>query len=502
MKKKSLILGRNILINFLSQFLIFAIIFFTTPFILQNLGKTDYSLLIFLTTIVGFFIALDFGFSPAFVQAFSQKRGRGEDQTELFWTSLLFYLCLSAFWALLIFVLAPILLMKFFPIVKQVGSLSIVLLRVFSLVLFLSNMSNFFTLSFQALQKFHLANLRPILLGIIIPVGSVYLLKTGKALNEIVYLHLFAHLAVAVFLFSLLLRNLVLKKTAVWSGQTLREMFSFAKWKFIGQLAGQIKQKSSRFFLSFHLPIDNLAFFVIPQNLTIRYISLLPNITAPVFTMTAELTGQEGKEALLKLYRYSVKLINLFLLPIGAFLFFNGQDFLSLWIGMEFAQRAGLILQILVLAYSLAILNGLPTVFLEGKGQPSLPARMSILIVSLFFVFLFFLVPSLGLLGAALASFLSYLVQVPLFLIMATKRILGKLDFRFFLTSYLSPIFLALVAALILDFFKGKVENWLVFLLNFSLFFMIYFFLVVIFKLVGKEERELLQRLCKFLRSS
>ena len=493
--KKGLILSRNILVNLVCQALVFAVAFFTTPIVLKGLGRTYYSLLIFLITLIGFFNAFDFGFAPAYLQAFSEAAGKKKDYSKLFWTSLYFHLGLALIWSLLIFIFSPYLLNNFFPIVRQVGQIAVLALRVFSVVLLLNSISSFFFLSFQGLQKFHLANLKPVLLGVVVPIGSVWLLYTGRGLMEIVYLNLFTNLGIVVLFIILIKNNLNLKKDKFFSLAVFKKLFSFAKWKLIGQLAGQIRQKSSNFFLSFYLSLDSLAFFAVPQNLGERYISILANMTTPVFTMTAKLAGEKKEQALLKLYCFSVKLVNVALLPVGIYIFFYGHDFLRLWIGREFASQAGLILKILITAFSLSLLNGPPAVFLEGRGKPILPAGISILIAGLFIFFSVLLIPRFGLVGASLAFVFPYFVQVPIFLILATKKILGKLSRQFFLNNYFYPILMAVISGLITSFLAKPAGNWFVFIFYGLGFLLIYALLILSFGLVSKEEKELIKNL-------
>lgn len=497
MSSKAGILSRNILVNFLSQAIIFITAFFTTPYILKTLGETNYSLLVFLTTIVGFFLALDFGLSPAFVQAFSEKTNDKKRRGQILGTSFILYLSLSLFWSLLIFISSPFIMNRFFPIAKQVGNQAVFFLRLFSIVLFFNAMGSFITFSFQALQKFHLANLRAILVGFLVPIGTVYLLMTNKGIENIIYWHLFVHIVVGLFLSFLLKREGVLNNISFFSGGVGKRLFGFAKWKFLAQFAGQIRQKAARFFLSANFSLSQLAYFVIPQNISDRYLSLLPNIISPIFPMVASLKGEEKSEALDKLYRQSMKLINIFLLPIGIFIFFYAAQFLSLWISPEFSQKAATVLKILILGMSLSVLNGLPMTFLEGLGKPAMPAAFSIVIVILYLLFSWILIPPFGIVGAALVYCFTYALQVPVFLYIASKRLIKKKRKQFFLNSYFLPIALAILTGLFLSQFKEAISSWPLFIIHFLLYWFLFAFLVFVFKLIGKEEKEILKLILK-----
>jgi len=498
MKNKTLILSRNIIINFSSYFIVLLATFFTTPYILKTLGKTQYGLLIFLTTIINFLLSLEFGFSFAFVQKLAKKIGSHENITLLFWTGFYLYLLISLFWALLIFLSAPLLLRKIFPISQQAGNSAIYYLRIFSFILLFTSWSNFSSLSFRALQKFHLANLQLIISGSLIPLGTFYLLKNGFVLKEIIYFYLLVNASTAILLFFLLKKNLSLKIKPVFSWQLFKELFSFAKWQFLSQLAGQIRQKASRFFLIFYLSLNKLPFFTIPQNLGQRYVSLLPNITSPIFTMTAYLTGENKQKELLKLYSLSVKLINILILPLGTFLFFYGQSFLSLWISPNFGEKSGIILKILIIGFSVFILNGLPNVFLTGKGKPQLPSKISIFIVSLFLLFSWLLIPHFGLLGAALATTIPYLIQSPIYPVIATKKINQQLKASFFINNYFYPLILNIGVGWIFYLFKKEINYWPNFFFYLLLFLIVNWLLVFIFQILNKEEKKLILHLWKY----
>ena len=490
-----MILGRNILVNFGAQAIIFLASFFTTPFIFKGLGQTYYSLLVFFTTVVGFFMAMDFGLSVAFVQFFSKYVHDEKKRKEVFTSSFLIYTAIMFLWAFLIFIFSPFLLSKFFPLVQQVGGISILGLRLFCLVLFVSALSNFLALVFQAMQKFHIFNIRTIFLGVLIPVITALLLLYGKSLMDIIYLHLFVQILVFLYFAVLLREYFSLDNIKLFSFSKVKEILAYAKWKFVGQLCGQLRQKSASFILSASMSLDQLAFLSIPQGLSDRYISLQPNITSPVFTMTAELKGLKKEKSTIYLYKFSVKIVNIIFLSLGVYLFFYGVDFLRIWIGPDFADKAGLVLRVLILAYAISVLNGMPNTYLEGIGKPNLPAYFSILIVIVYLALAFFLVPSYGPLGAAWAAFFTYLLQVPAYLYFVHKKVLKELTWPFIWRAYILPIIMAFLAGFFSLLLKIRIENWFSFIGTFIVYWCIFVTLVLAFGIFDKNERNELKEI-------
>jgi O-antigen/teichoic acid export membrane protein len=495
MGQRSLTLGRNITVNFAAQALIFITAFFTTPYILSHLGDTYYGLLIFLSTVVAFISALDFGLSPAYIQLMAEKGSDEHKKNQIFFTTWWLFFAISFLGTILIWLIAPILLQKFFPLVQQVGWPAIKGLRIFSVVMFFGQMAGFLSLYFQAKQQFQLYNLRPLILGVGLPLGTVWLLALQRPIEQIFYLHLVFNLAVFLLLALLVGRRLQWKRENLFSTYYFRQLFYFAKWKIVGQLCGQIRQKSSRFFLGAYVPLSGLTVFSVPQSIADKYVTLQPNITSPVFAMSASLQGENQEESLKKLYVFSVKLVNITLVAGGLFLFFFSPIFLSLWIGEDFSAKASGVMQVLLLGMSLSILNGLPTVHLESVGKPAFPAIFSVLIVSLFLIFSFILIPKWGVLGAAWVPLLTYSIQVPIYVFWSTKKIIQNISFKFFTYSYFLPIFLALIVAGILYFLLPPVRSWAGLIARLLGFLLVYYQAVWFTGIINPEEKSRLKEL-------
>jgi O-antigen/teichoic acid export membrane protein len=495
MKSKSFILGRNILSNFTAQAVVIIVTFFTTPLIIRGLGETNYGLLIFLTTIVNFFLSFDFGLAPAYTQSFSEQFGKNKKQTETFFSGLFLYLIVITAWSLLLYLLTPFIVDRF-VIQSELQETAKVGLRMFSLILLVGGLSGFASYTFQALQKFYLANLKPILGGFLIPIGTILLIQHQYGLIQIFYLHLVVQAFILSLFVFILVRNISLYKKAV-SSEIVKKIITFAKWKFLGQLAGQLRQKAGRFIITGFFNLQMLTLYAVPQNLAERFLSLQPNITSPIFTMAALLKGKHKQKKLNYFYKHAVKLVNFSLLPLGIFVFFYADSFLSLWIGLEFAVKTTPVLKVLMLGVCLNLLNGAPTVFLEGLGRPAFPSMFSVVLAVVYIMLSVWLIPAYGIIGAAMALTLTYFFLTPFYIYKASKKILKVVSPFLMLRLYVVPSALAFLSGFIVWILIGNPSNWLVFLSSLALYLLCFYVLSLTTRQLGQEEKKIFSNVVK-----
>jgi O-antigen/teichoic acid export membrane protein len=481
-------LVKNIAINFLTQGLTFLISFVTTPIIFRRLGEEKFGLLMLFVSILGWFVLTDFGVVTAFIKYLAEKDEK-KKANDVFQTASSLMFLMTPFFGLVVFLLAPFLIKNVFQVSPSLEPLAINSLKVMSLSFIFSLLGNFMVGVPRAKQRFEIANFKPIFLGIILPLGSISLLFLGFGFQAIIWLYVAANILVFL-LFSLIAKRMLpgLKFKFKIKKQVVKKLFSFAGFKFLSQVSAKISFSLNHFVIAAFLSVSQLSYYAVPAGIGEKILSVLPNLTLPIFPLSSELEKSQDKEKIKRLYQEAVRLSNLLMTPVFCFLTFFGPWFLSVWMGEAFARQAGPLLQILSIAYLLASYPAVPATIIEGSGRPDLSAVGGGTVMGLMIVFSLFLIPRYGLLGAALAMLISRLIQVPLFVYWVSSRIVKIKKLGFYWNNYIKILLIGIISLLPLIRFAYLINNLYILFLFAFIYVTVFGLLSILWGVVGKKD--------------
>lgn len=494
--KRSQVLLRNITSNFFTHFWLLGLSFLTIPFIFHKFGATKYGLLVLLNTIPSYFTALDLGLLPSLVKYIAEFKAKNKSLEKLLGTAFLTYFLLTILWGTVIFSSADLLIKRVLKIPPELTITALITLKLIAISFILSSLGNFFNTIPQALQRFEIYNLKRLLSGTIIPLGTITLLIFNKGLIEVIYLHIATN-GLIVLIFCFIAKKLLPQESFIFnfSLPNLKKLLSFGGFKFISNINARVIFQLNKFLIAAFLPIHFVSFYAIPASLTQKVISLLPNITSPIFPLVSELHSLSLKDKLIELYKRSIKVANFIMIPLTLFLFFFAHPLLSFWIDKDFANQAALILKILSIAYLIASFSGVPAIVAEGLGRPKIPAFFGTFNTILYLIFAFFLIPKLRGAGAALTILLSAAFQVPVFVFFMTHKILKIRNLSFYLNNYLKLIFLGVLGILPLLFLSPLITSFWRLGCLFFLYSLIYITTSFISQTIDKEDKRIIASL-------
>jgi O-antigen/teichoic acid export membrane protein len=487
--KKIHILIKNITSNFFAQLWLMLISFFATPIILKNLGESRYGILIILNIIPNYLSVLDFGIVASLIKNISEYNARSKKLTKLISNSLILYTVITFLLCIILFLFSETLSVQILKIPSNLVSISIISIKLVAISFFLSSLATFFSTIPQALQRFEIYNLKNLIIGTILPIGTILLLYLNKDLKDIIYLYIFTH-ALTLLVFVYIFKKMVpyFKLNFKLNKPIIKKLFSFGKFKFISNLNSRIVFQFNHFIIGAFLPISHVGYYSIPAGLTQKAVSILPNITSPVFPLSSELSSLAENIKIRKLYKKSVKLSNFIMIPVFIFIFFSSYTFLSLWIDESFANQASLILQILSISYLLASFSAVPVAIIEGLGLPKISAFFSTISAILFILFSLILVPNYGIIGAAVSVLLNRIIQVPIFILYVNHKILNLKYFKYYFNNYIKIFIISLFAALLtLTIFKN-INALIHYLFVFGLYLICFVLLSLLTKVINSND--------------
>jgi len=184
-------------------------------------------------------------------------------------------------------------------------------------------------------------------------------------------------------------------------------MLSQGAWMTVSQTLGPIIVYMDRFCLTLFGSSSTIAFYTTPAELTNK-LQIIPNSLSR--TLFPKFASEEKKSGLIK-YGKSINVILLAFVPICILTTFFGRSFLQRWINEDFAKESYLILTLLTWGALFNALAQIPYAYIQAKSQSKLTAYIHICEFFFYVFLLAILISNYGVVGAALASAIRFLID-------------------------------------------------------------------------------------------
>jgi len=194
-------------------------------------------------------------------------------------------------------------------------------------------------------------------------------------------------------------------------------------WMTVTNLINPLMLYPDRFLIGVLLSTTAVSYYAVPHDLATKLL-ILPIAPIPVlfpaFATSFAADRQRSAELFLRVPRYLLIAI----LPLVTGLVAFSEELMGVWLGEEFADRSGRVLQLLALGVMFQGVAQVPFAFLQGAGRADLTAKLQLLEVPLYLGGLWLAIGALGIEGAALMWLTRAIVDaVALFVI--AWRLLG-----------------------------------------------------------------------------
>lgn len=449
------LVSKNILYNFLGQAVLLLLGLFTTPFFIYKLGKDSFGILVLLTSLVGYFSILEFGFSAAIIKSITEVSAKKdyEGLKKITSTAFLVFLMIGILGALLI-ILSAHWIIGILHIPQNLQLTALNAFYISSLSFLVSMITVVFISIPSAFQRMDIINSRNIFLGVLNSVGSIILLMLGFHLLAVVLWNV-AISALATIIFFILIRK-VFPGTSFslkFDKKVFLKLFKFGGFKFISNISGQIIFQLDRLLIGIFQPISSLTFYNPPLSLVQKSFSSLLNITGAAFPAVTQSDALGDMERIRQLYLRMSRLIAFIMFPALAIFFIGAESLMNIWLGPEFARESAPVLRIFAIAYLFIAFSAAPVVVSEGMNKPKIPAIFGSLGAIINLIAALILIPKFGITGAALALLINCVLQVPVFVWFVSKKVIKVPVFLLFKKAYLKPMIAAASAIFLSEYF-------------------------------------------------
>lgn len=439
-------LPRNILFGFLSALLPLISTFVVTKFVLEGLGAVEYGLLALVLGFVSY--SFTFGIGRAVTKFVAEFRATGEFEkiNEVLSATLFLNLLVGVFGAGVLILLARIFVVDVLLIENQLQAKAVVGFYIAAVTIAFVMMQQIFSAVLQAVGRFDWFSHITTIFSTLLSAGNLVLVLFGGDAITLLWWNL-GTTAASVLAFYVAARRLL--PEARFGFKFSREIFRLVANFSVGvigyQIFGNLLLLFERSFITRTLGTESLTFYVVPMTLAMYIHVFMISVSLALMPLTSEIEAGKDATRLLAIYERATKYVWLIVFFVVLSLSIGSSAFLTLWLGADFAARAGSILTFHSITFGSMSLLVIAWQITEGLGKPSRNAWLVFVWAVLGAGLMFVLTPQFGLSGAAAARAASVGLSVPFFVGLIERATFGKIQFEFWLKTL--PLLILATAA-------------------------------------------------------
>ncbi len=472
------------------------------PFLVRKLGTDGYALYCMLGIVGAYLALLSLGATSATLKFVAELTAAGKtaELRGILRTSLLMHLGGAGSGALAVAFFGGSLATRFFsiPLAWQGPAERLFAYAAAGAVFMSLNRMGLAIL--QGLQKYSLVNAFVLLESAAMLGGSVLLLQAGKGIVAISAL--FVCIQTLLCIMSLGAASGLL---SLWSARDPddksciehnRKFVKYGLVNFAGSLAYSIPFQADRAFIGYLLPISQLTYYLIPAAIMQKFWVIPGIISNTAFPLFSELHGRNDQAALRRVYCKCSQLVLWSVLPGFTLLMVVTPQFLTLWLGPEFSLYGTWPLRFLLLGYLVHFMAAVPGAAITGTGHLlRYGTAASVAFASACCVFWLFLVPRMGITGAALGFMLANVIAFVPYIQFTNARLFGMSFGDYLEHVLLRPLFAGTSLLLLLWIARFQLFTWEALVLYSGTALLVY--LALAYWLLDADGHDILRRIVK-----
>ncbi|WP_043931162.1 oligosaccharide flippase family protein [Bacillus sp. EB01] len=466
------------------------------PFLIRNLGASEYGLYMLIGAFVGYMSILDFGIGSTIVRyvAKYQSMNKMRDQENFLGLCILIYTAMSLL-VLLIGLLFYINIEMIFSSSLTEGQLerAKVMFSLLVINIAVSLPLNSAGSIMRGMEKFLALNSFETIRLIIRPIILVTLLLNGFGVVSIVVVDTILNLTLLLIKVFYVLFILKVKINIFYFDRVLlKEIFSYSFFVFLAVMVDQIYWKLGHTILGIYEDTVKVGIYAIAMQLVLYYMQFATVVSGIFLPRATQLVSQNAsKEDLTKLMIRTGRM-QLFLLGLFFICFVSiGKEFIRLWAGEEFLE-AYFVTLILMVPVTIPMIQTVGVSILQAKKMHRFRAIAYVFTAILNIAISIPLTSLFGIYGATTGTFISLIIGNILIINIYYSKKIG-IDIRKFFSSvskgYIVIIPLLLLFGNILN--NLQVLGWLGLLIKAVLITIMYVLLMWLFGL-NKDEKNLI----------
>jgi O-antigen/teichoic acid export membrane protein len=353
-------ISRNLILNWMAFATSITVAFFLSPFIVHSLGNVAYGVWTLVISMVSYMGLLDLGLRGAVTRFVSRYHAQGDHAEASANVSAALWLRLWIGLVILgVTLILPTLARRAFPIPAELQSAATLAIIVTGINFGVTITFGVFGAVLAGLQRFDIMNGIVISQTVLRASGVVYLLRSGHGISALALWELFVVLLANTSMAILTLRVYPQLKIIfrMPSRQTLGPLWEYSFYVLLMNVCWQVIQYTDNVVVGAFVSVAAVTFCSIAVGLY-EYTRSVVGALGMIFLPLASSLDAQGRKAQLRtLLIQGTRATLLVALPIQLVLFFSGHTFIRLWVGAEYAEVSGRLLQILMIAQLFTFAN-------------------------------------------------------------------------------------------------------------------------------------------------
>jgi O-antigen/teichoic acid export membrane protein len=490
MDKKKIIV--NIFSNWTNFIVTILIAFFVSPIIVHSLGNENYGIWTLIVSITGYFTVLDFGVNTAIVRYISKYTATKEyDKANRIYSTAFIFFIIVALFVLIVTTVFAFFFKDFFNIQTLSRKYLYFVFFIVGTDLAFNFVFSVYQATLRGLQDFLKVNIIAIITLVIKNAVLVIMLLNGYNLMSLAFIQLFMHLFRALLQYSIIRKNyeFLSYQWKQYDKSVLKQIYHYSIYSFIISMSIKVLFFTDSVVIGKLIEVSEVTFYAIPAMIlqySEKIIYAVVAVLVPVIS-SYDAVGEHKKN--MEIYIYGSKYSLILSIPIIFVLYTKGADFISLWMGEEYGQRAYWVLKILIIGYGFAFPQMIAQGILKGISRHKVFAYILALEAVANLVLSILLAPKYGIEGVALGTAVpliaANLIIVPLYTCHVLK--FSMLDYLF--KAYLRPLIVLAILVLVHSYITFEVSSYVDFM-SYTLGLTFLIGIISAFIVVEKTHRE------------
>jgi O-antigen/teichoic acid export membrane protein len=451
----------------------------------RNLSPAEYGLFYAVFTVILFFLSFrDLGLSQATVKYISEFRVRKNNNAikTVIISNSSFQLLSSVILAALFFILATPLSEYYFR-----NELSSLMLKLLTFYILFSALIIILKSPLQSFQRFKVLSLMEFLRNLIVLASLIIFFTWGfKNIFAPIYAYILASPILFLMMFPFLLKSFPIFKYKITNFKSItKKLFLFGIPVILTGVGAKVIGYMDTLILTYFSSFEQVGIYNVILPSATLFLFLGISVSAVAFPIFSELWAKKDKirmsEGLKLLHKYAFVIT----IPLIFTVFMFSSLFINLFFGQEYVSGA-LALQILLVGVLFYTVAGINNYIISAIGKPKIVTKIILFSALINFVANMSLIPFFGIIGAAIATSLSYLTTLLISTYMITKFIQTKLP----IVIWLKITFVGLIFVLFIGLLKKVLvmNPWAELIISTMLAGIVYLIFIYVLKIIDIKE--------------
>jgi O-antigen/teichoic acid export membrane protein len=334
--------------------------FFLTPIVIRSLGTVAYGVWILAVSTVAYLGLLDLGLRSAVIRYVSKADALGRiDEARSAISAALWFRILIAFGAVILSIVLALVFPHLFKFPQGLQGPAQITVLMCAFAVAITLVSGVFGAVLSAIHRFDILSGVMVMQTVAKAVGVILILRSGRGLIALAYWEFAVTLlaGLATWVAAVKIFPACRVKLGRPDIKTLKMIWSYSFRTFIIVIAVQVVFNTDNIVVGALLTVSTVAFYSIGGSLVAYSRQVVSSVATTFIPMASNLEASGKTEELQKLLVKGTQATLGLALPVSLALLFRGKTFIGLWMGHQYSNVAGTVLQILMISQFFGVAN-------------------------------------------------------------------------------------------------------------------------------------------------